>query len=696
MKLRSLSVNQFKRFTVPTRLGEFGDGLNLVVGPNELGKSTLLDALRSVLFERHRSVALPIKTLQNDRSGAAPVVELVFEVEGATYTLTKRFIKSAYAQLQCPNGTLLEADAAEAELRNLLGFAESSSHGATPETLGMWGVLWVQQGQSFGRPDLPDSARARLSAALESEVGAVLGGQRGRELPQVIEQRLGELVTTARHQPRGEYKDARDQTDDMERRLSEQQQQQQEMSDTLEQLADAEAGLKRLDDGNQDQVVQEELNQARDQLGEVTRRELQLEAAHSELRNQLGQLEQAQLAQNERTSLRDQLADGQKQLHLEHERLQELQQCERESSAPLEELRQTLDNAEAAVEATEQTEASWRSTLNLVTRSAELNDLVRLQSDVADTQQRLGNAQRQAEQIQVTDESLERIRQAANAADQSTAQIKVTATRISFDILSDRLAGIEAAGAPLTDPPTTIEAVQPVTIVIPERGRILIEPAVADRDQLLQAEQAAQRELQAALSAVAAESLVEAQSLHDQRRELEAAAVAAQRELERLAPEGAASTLEERIDALREWQASITPQSAAAELPERDVAEAELRSALAELKNARDEERSTRAAAAERSEAVAKFSAEVREAQTTLNYRTETFDLLQERLRSDAERMSDDSLTQAVELTQRALNEQRLVADKLEADWSTSSRPQLETRIEQLQNAIAGACDTAH
>ena len=52
MKLRKLSVNQFRRFTEPTRLGELCDGLNLVVGPNELGKSTLLDALRSVLFER--------------------------------------------------------------------------------------------------------------------------------------------------------------------------------------------------------------------------------------------------------------------------------------------------------------------------------------------------------------------------------------------------------------------------------------------------------------------------------------------------------------------------------------------------------------------------------------------------------------------------------------------------------------------
>ena len=173
MKLRKLSVNQFKRFTVPTQLGEFGDGLNLVVGPNELGKSTLLDALRAILFERYGSGARPIKALQNDRSGAAPVVELVFEVNGAEYTLTKRFVRSPLARLRCPDGTLLEADAAENELRNLLGFSEAGNRGATSETLGMWGVLWVQQGQSFGRPDLPDSALASLSAGLESEVGTV-------------------------------------------------------------------------------------------------------------------------------------------------------------------------------------------------------------------------------------------------------------------------------------------------------------------------------------------------------------------------------------------------------------------------------------------------------------------------------------------------------------------------------------------
>ena len=168
MKLRRLTVNQFKRFTVPTQLGELGDGLNLVIGPNELGKSTLLDALRAVLFERYNSKAQPIVALQNDRSGAAPVVELVFEVNGAEYTLTKRFVNSPHARLLCPDGTLLQADAAESELRSLLGFAQAGNRGATSETLGMWGVLWARQGQSFGRPDLPGSALESLSAGLES------------------------------------------------------------------------------------------------------------------------------------------------------------------------------------------------------------------------------------------------------------------------------------------------------------------------------------------------------------------------------------------------------------------------------------------------------------------------------------------------------------------------------------------------
>ena len=321
MKLRTLSVNQFKRFTEPTRLGELSDGLNVVIGPNELGKSTLLDALRAVLFERYTSKARPIIALQNDRSNAAPVVELAFEIDSAEYTLTKRFVKNTYAQLRCPDGTLLEADPAVDRLRNQLGFTKAGSRGATSETLGMWGVLWVQQGQSFGRPDLPDSALASLSAGLESEVGAVLGGRRGRELPQIIEQLLSEVITEARRQPRGEYKAVLDQIEDQEKRLGEQQQLQRAMAETLEQLAMAETRLIRLDDDNQDRTDQLELEQARVLLGDVMRCEAELEAAQSELQNRQGQLDHALRAQSERADRRSELADAQAHLRQECKRL---------------------------------------------------------------------------------------------------------------------------------------------------------------------------------------------------------------------------------------------------------------------------------------------------------------------------------------------------------------------------------------
>ena len=688
MKLRTLSVNQFKRFTEPTRLGELSDGLNVVIGPNELGKSTMLDALRAVLFERYSSRARPIIDLQNDRSNAAPVVELAFEVDGAEYILTKRFVKNAYAQLRCPDGTLLEADAAEEKLRNLLGFTEAGNRGATSETLGMWGVLWVQQGQSFGRPKLPDSALASLSAGLESEVGAVLGGRRGREIPQIIEQQLGELITEARQQPRGRYKAALDRIEDQARRLSEKQQLQREMAETLEQLATAETRVERLDDDNQDRDDQCELEKARVRLNDVMRSEAELEAAQSELQNRQGQLNHARRAQSERADHRSELADAQEQLRQKRKRFEELRQQEHESSAPLEELRQAVDRAETAVEAAEESEARCRLSLDLISRSTELSDLVRRQNDVAAVQQRLDKTQRKADQIQVTNDSLQRIREAAQAVDQAKARLSVATTRIEFDIPGDRLSGIEVDGSQLNDPPRIIEAVERIVITIPERGRIAVDPAIADRDQLLHAERDAQAKLRATLEEAGAQSLAEAEILRDQRRDHEADANAAKAELERLLPSGGASTLQNRIEELRQSLSSMPSEWQTSELPERDHAETELRNAQSDLQKAREGLRIARAAVEERGSAIAALSNEVLMAQSSVDFQTDLVKRRQEKLESDAMVAPDDQIAAAMNAAAQAVCEQQKLVSKRESDWSAGARPQLEARIDRLEKAI--------
>ena len=688
MKLRTLSVNQFKRFTEPTKLGELSDGLNVVIGPNELGKSTLLDALRAVLFERYSSKARPIIALQNDRSNAAPVVELSFEVDGAEYILTKRFVKNAYAQLRCTDGTLLESDAAEDKLRDLLGFSEAGIRGATSETLGMWGVLWVQQGQSFGRPDLPDTALASLSAGLESEVGAVLGGRRGRELPQIIEQLLGELITEARRQPRGQYKAVLDQIEDQKKRLSEQQQLQREMAETLEQLVMAETRLTRLDDDNQDRIDRDELEKSRVRLVEVMRSEAELEAARSELQNRQGQLDNARRARSERADRRSELADAREQLRQERELLEELQRQERESTAPLEELRQAANEAETAVEMAEESEVRSRLILDLVSRSKELSDLLRRQSDVATVQQRLDETRSKADRIQVTYESLQRIREATQALDQAKAQLTVATTRIGFDIPSDRLPGIEVDGTQLNDPPGVIEAAEKTVITIPERGRITVDPPIADRDQLLHEERAAQAELRKALEGAGAQSLVEAEILRDRRRDLEADSNAARAELERLLPAGGASTLQNRIEELRRPQPPMPPEWHAYELPGRDHAEAELRRAQSDLQEAREGQRVARAAVEERGLAITALSNEVLKAQSSVRFRSDLVSRRQEKLENDAEALPDDQITAVVGAASEAVNEQQELVSRREADWSEGARPQLEARITRLDTAI--------
>ena len=460
------------------------------------------------------------------------------------------------------------------------------------------------------------------------------------------------------------------------------------MSETLEQLAETEARLRRLEGGSQDLIDQEELTEAQGQLNEVMRHDLQLEAARSELQNLERQSEQAERAQSERASRGAELETDQERLRQETERLEELQEHERESLAALDELRQAATISEAAVEATMQSEVSWRRILDRITRSAELNDLLRQQSNVEAAQERLADAQRQAEQIKVTDESLQRIRQASEVAEQANARLSVAATRISFDIPSDRLAGIEADGVPLTDPPTTVEAVEPVAITIPERGRILVEPAVADRDRLLRTEREAKAELHAALTEVGAKTPADAQILRDQRRDLEVTAGAARQELERLAPPGSAPTLQPRIDELRQALEALPAEDDTVQLPQRDHAEAALDFAQTELQTARDEERIAREAVDERARAVSDLRVEVRTLQNAVVSQTELVERRDERLRSEAEAVPDQQLAEASDTAAQAVTEQQQAVSSLEGERPANARTQLEARISRLQTAI--------
>lgn len=338
MKLRSLAINQFKKFTSPMRLDNINDGLNIVVGPNEMGKSTLLDALRAVLFEKYDSKARPVKNLQNDRNRAAPVVELAFELNEGVYRIRKRFIKRPYARLECPDGRILEGDAAEDELRELLSLGKPGPRGAQSETLGMWNVLWVKQGTSFGAPDLPESARGNLHSALESEVGTVLGGRRGRQLPQAIEKQLSELVTSRTNNPRGQYKNLLEKETLLNEEIEKLEERQAELSDTLARLDEAQERLRLLSLEDRDKADAEEVERTRERRSKLEQLENRIKAAEKELELRKLKLEKAENEEKERRELKKDIGEKKTDLKEAKKRHKEVQKAEKECWEKIEEL----------------------------------------------------------------------------------------------------------------------------------------------------------------------------------------------------------------------------------------------------------------------------------------------------------------------------------------------------------------------
>lgn len=175
-------------------------GINVVSGPNESGKSTLVRALRAALFQRHGSKHEMIRSLRPRGSErAAPRVEVDFEIGGVVYQLEKQFLSGVFSRLRCKDGSLsLEGDEADQKVLALLGAREPAKKGINLDDMGVWSLLWVNQDE-FATVEpgkhLGDHVRSTLATAIRGIVGDVMGGERGVQLRRAIEESYSKLWT---------------------------------------------------------------------------------------------------------------------------------------------------------------------------------------------------------------------------------------------------------------------------------------------------------------------------------------------------------------------------------------------------------------------------------------------------------------------------------------------------------------------
>jgi DNA repair exonuclease SbcCD ATPase subunit len=692
MKIRSIAVNQFKKFTTPMCLDDIGDGLNVVVGPNEMGKSTLLDALRAALFEKYSSKAQPIVALQNDRNRAAPVVELAFEVDDGIYRIRKRFLKKPYAQLFCPDGRKLEGDEAEDTLRDLLGFDEPGKTGAKPETLGMWNVLWVQQGQSFGALDLPDSARSNLHSALESEVGEVLGGKRGRALPGAVDKQLSEIITST-NRPRGNYKELVEEGENLRSELEGLQVRRGELSKTLEDLEAAQETIARLLSGESDHTDKEELDAARTRLAELAKLESRIEAASTDVELKKRNLEQAEHALAGRRALREQIKTDAESVDAAKKKHDEVRQTDQDLKKQVEDLRKYAKEAEDGVTEADKAASLARRVLNAVQRKSRIGELQGRYDKAHEAEKRQRAAQQCAAAILVTDEHIETIRAAAKKLETAHSRLSSAATLVAFDMPPNRLSKIEVDGAALAADQTSVAAVEGTTITIPNYGSISVQPAIKDRDKLISQQREANEALKAALEECGVKSVEAAEEQLAKRAKLLRDVELAKQEAELHAPatdnyNAGAEPLSDHITGLKTILERELTDLGVKSLPSEKEAVQALASAQDFAEEARDTLTTARAALVGPEDETGRIQTELGSVKARHQDRKARLEKLRNDLAEAEKQTSDDDLDAAVSAARKALAYQEKEVSKLEEQRGGETVPQLEARSSRLEKAL--------
>jgi DNA repair exonuclease SbcCD ATPase subunit len=505
MKIRSVELVNFRKFVGTVRVDNIGDNVNVLVGRNELGKSTLLQAINGVIFEKAKSTAQHVKAFRHFVNGTVPEVKLTFDVECKRWTIHKRFAGQAgKAVLTCSDSRIFEDEAAEAELQRLLGFAGGRGGGEP----GIWGTLWVQQRQSFGDAQLDEQAQRTMQGCLEAQVGVVTGGTRGQKIPRAVKEALEEIRST--RGPRGKFKDAMDRLDEVTAKVSELETKRKDVFQRMEDLARNKRDLQQTQTGWDEAAHRIEIDAERTKRMTAATRAAEITSA----RNAAG------LARERATNTR-QTAHDRARLISELEQLDvQLKELVAEATGALaakNEAKSSVDASEkkltdARTQASRSAERSRKleRTRGAVSLNAEiilhqstLEKAATLESESTRLSEMIGS-------IAATDEVVTRIEEAVTEMSAGEAAMNAVATTVSFAIEKGAQKRVFVDESALKTLSTSFSVLERTVIAIQEVGTIVVEPQIKNRNALLSRRQSAADEMTAALEAAGVPDLATA------------------------------------------------------------------------------------------------------------------------------------------------------------------------------------------
>jgi DNA repair exonuclease SbcCD ATPase subunit len=156
MRIEKCEISRYRK--LGHFVSSFKPGINLIKGPNEAGKSTLVDALTDALFENPKSKKKDVKTKTSWGYEQDFQINLDFESEGLSYSLTKDFDSGEVRLLRKSTGeTLDDRKRVECVVSESIGMSNKEIFLATS---------CIRQDEMSRIANSPDAIKDRLEALI--------------------------------------------------------------------------------------------------------------------------------------------------------------------------------------------------------------------------------------------------------------------------------------------------------------------------------------------------------------------------------------------------------------------------------------------------------------------------------------------------------------------------------------------------
>lgn len=436
-------------------------GVTLVSGPNEIGKSSLVDALDLLIDLPATSRHSRVTATQPTGRDVGPEVEAELSLGPHRLVYRKRWLRSAQTELQVLSPTPAQYSGPQAHERFNGMLAEN---GVDKD---LWRRLRVDQGAPLGQASVGGYASVPAMAGEAEQLSPVRRGPE-EELFEKAKAEFERYFTEKRFQPTGDYKAAREALDAANAAyaeaktvlaaadgdLADHQRTRRQIADGAEQLNAAAARLKQLEEQSKE-------------AADASAKQLALEAV-------LAEAEAIARQEAEVERLTERLTTNQSDAATQQT---ELTAAEHEAALADERLRATAAARESAKSAARLAadDVAWRRD------QAEAEQAQSILARLEAAQHRLDEAAARLDACQVTDVVLAGIDEAHRAWEKAHDQLTANAATVAVTRLGD--APVLIDGTDSSEADSTLPVLETRTVEVPGSIRVVVRPGTGEQDR---------------------------------------------------------------------------------------------------------------------------------------------------------------------------------------------------------------------